>query len=378
VQLHRFVEARRQNDSLAAAVDWMWLSILHQGSIYSASPPVMWILADLLAADPNHPAAAAILGGLATLAEGCGFMANYDDAVTIAPVRCNPPGAPAWEVFAQSPLPHDGVADPSEDYFAACRVRLSSIQDTVAHAVPIVAHCIDHPDANISRNAAAAWWQITSVMPDAPDARDRLRGMIGNARHEPGVWLSAIIGLDLLGENVVPLIRHADRRIRLGAAMAKGTMGQRESLDELVSALGDLEWLERTFPKGLAHKDMRLRFHIRSALLERCSPTMADPTIIGILKNLIVQHGSPLTANVEWGPILRWAFPERLAKLPIRDEDMLPLPKRLDAAQRTLLEALTKNDDIWNPRMGNANLAFRYVQLPHDRSAILRCLAAAS
>src|SRR5262249_16250831 len=109
VQLHRFLDARRQNDSLAAAVDWICSSIRHRGSIYSASPPVMWILADLLAADPNHPAAAAILGGLAILAEGCGCITNDDDGVAVAPVRRNPPGAPAWEVFARSPLPHDGV-----------------------------------------------------------------------------------------------------------------------------------------------------------------------------------------------------------------------------------------------------------------------------
>ena len=35
----------------------MWGSILHQGSNYSASTPVLWILIDLLAAGPEHPAA---------------------------------------------------------------------------------------------------------------------------------------------------------------------------------------------------------------------------------------------------------------------------------------------------------------------------------
>src|SRR5262245_37901500 len=70
-----------------------------------------------------------------------------------------------------------------------------------------------------------------------------------------------------------------------------------------------------------------------------------------------------------------WVFPERRAKLPMRDEDMLPLPQRLNAAQRIVLNALTKKSDIWNTRSGNVSLAFRRVQLPHDRASILQCLA---
>src|SRR5262249_45402263 len=69
-------------------------------------------------------------------------------------------------------------------------------------------------------------------------------------------------------------------------------------------------------------------------------------------------------------------LPERRAKLPIRDEDMLPLPQRLNRAQQVVLAALTKNSVIWNRSLGNAYLAFRRVQLPQDRAKILQCLAA--
>jgi len=54
----------------------------------------------------------------------------------------------------------------------------------------------------------------------------------------------------------------------------------------------------------------------------------------------------------------------------------LPLPQSLDAAQRVVLDALTTKSDIWDRRSGNASLALRRVQLPHDRASILRCLAA--
>jgi hypothetical protein len=375
-QLRSFVLAERSSDELESAVDWLWGSILHQGSVYSASPPVLWVLVDLLAAFPDHPATEDILSGLATLAEGCLLMREEPDASTDVPVRCNAPGDPVWEVWVNAPLPHaqDGVP---EEYFLACRVRASCIAQAVAHAVPVVASCLDHPSDHVRGAAGAAWWSVVQVVPNAPNAKGLLEGMIGNARFEPGVWLSAIIGLDLIGQSVAPLLQDDDRRIRLGAAMAKGTRDMKSSTDELTRALRDLEWLEHTFPQGLAHGDMHLRFHVLSALLERCSPETAGATVIDALGHLITQRASAFTADFEWGPILLWVFPERRAKLPIRDEEMLPLPQRLAAAQRVVLDALTKKSDIWDRRWGNASLALRRVQLPHDRASILQCLAAA-
>jgi hypothetical protein len=285
-----------------------------------------------------------------------------------------PTGDPAWEVWVNAPLPHVLGGVP-KDYFLACRVRASCIAQTIAHAAPVVARCLDHPSDDVRCAAAAAWWSVVQVVPGTPHAKDHLEMMIGNARFDPGVWLSAIIGLDLLGQDVAPLLLDADR-IRLGAAMAKGTRGVKSSTDELAGAVRDLEWLEHTFRQGLAHRQMHLRFHVLSALLDRCSPQTAGPTVIEALGHLIKQHASAFTADFEWGPILFWVFPERRAKLPIRDEDMLPLPQRLNAAQRVVLDALTKKSDIWNRKSGNASLALRRVQLPYDRASIVQCLAA--
>src|SRR5262249_61217802 len=117
---------------------------------------------------------------------------------------------------------------------------------------------LDYPSDSVRHRAAAPWLSVVPIVPKAPKAKERLEGIIGNARFDPGAWLSAIIGLDLLGQNVAPLLLDADRRIRLGAAMAKGTSGVKSSNDELAGALRDLEWLKQTFPQGLAHRDMHL------------------------------------------------------------------------------------------------------------------------
>jgi hypothetical protein len=221
VHLRRFVFAERPSDDLGSAVDWLWGSILHQGSLYSASPPVIWVLVDLLAAFPDHPAAEAILGGLATLAEGCLLMREEPEASTDVPVRCNAAGDPVWEVWVTAPLPEVQDEVP-EEYFSACRVRASSIAQTVAHAAPVVARCLEHPSDHVRRAAGATCCLVVQVVPNALNAKDHLEGIIGNTRFEPGVWLSAIIGLDLLGQSVAPLLLDADRRIRLGAAWRRG------------------------------------------------------------------------------------------------------------------------------------------------------------
>src|SRR5262245_65748169 len=70
MHLRRFVFAERPSDDLEAAVEWLWNSSLHQGNRYSASPPVIWGLVELLAARPASREGEAILGGSGTSAQG--------------------------------------------------------------------------------------------------------------------------------------------------------------------------------------------------------------------------------------------------------------------------------------------------------------------
>ncbi len=75
-----FVSSTASDEALNKSIDWMWGSILHQGSIYSASTPVLWILIDLLAAWPEHPAAESILRGVQTVVDAIPeFRDSYDD-----------------------------------------------------------------------------------------------------------------------------------------------------------------------------------------------------------------------------------------------------------------------------------------------------------
>ena len=75
-----FLTSTASTEELKESIDWLWGSILHQGSVYSASTPVLWILIDLLAAWPEHPAAESILRGVQTVIDFMPLIGDdYDD-----------------------------------------------------------------------------------------------------------------------------------------------------------------------------------------------------------------------------------------------------------------------------------------------------------
>src|SRR5687767_5201489 len=94
-----FVSSTASNETLNKSIDWMWGSILHQGSIYSASTPVLWILIDLLAAWPEHPAAESILRGVQTVVDAIPHIRDSYDDECGSPVDENGDSEPAYEVW---------------------------------------------------------------------------------------------------------------------------------------------------------------------------------------------------------------------------------------------------------------------------------------
>lgn len=85
--LEVFLRSTASTEELSESIDWMWVSILHQGSVYSASTPVLWILIDLLAAWPQHPAAESILRGVQTVADGIPRLGDGYDEECGSPVQ---------------------------------------------------------------------------------------------------------------------------------------------------------------------------------------------------------------------------------------------------------------------------------------------------
>lgn len=369
--LEVFLSSTASNDELSASIDWMWASILHQGSIYSATTPVLWILIDLLAAWPEHPAAESILSGVHTAIEVIPLFSDGYDEKCGAPAQQNRHGEPVYETWVRDPLPtHSDDAVGNELYFKACHVTKRQLQALTRHSMPVIQASLNHRDGATRVAAVAAGLGALQALPKEATLTE-LSNVIGNPQFEPGAWVSAAMVLSELGHDFSSLLEHSDRRTRLAAAMSSSTLRDRRSVAEFVSALSEPEWIEAEFPNGAAHLGMHLRFYVLTALLDRVTAEQAENTVVEALCTLIRKRAGPYTVDMEWGPMLHWAFSERVVSLPYEGKPAA-LPDRLTQTQSAVLQALCDKAELWNPKNGNASLAFKRVQLPFDRGQLQR------
>lgn len=373
-QLEVFLDPASSEKALGEAVDWMWGSILHQGNIYSASAPVICILIDLIGARPEHQAAAAILRAVQTITDGLQYFGDSEGDNRV-PLQSNKPGEPLYEVWCEQSLPSsiDNIEDDHDAYFKAAPIRSSLLRDVVRRAIPVVQFHLKHSEGSTRTSAVSAALGALQVVPDDATSLTELINIIGDPEFDPGTWISVAMVFAELGYDMSHLFEAADRRIRLAVAMSVSTASDHWSVAELASAVSEPEWLEAEFPKGAAHLDMHLRFHVLRALLERTRPETVDSDAIDAICTLIEKRAHKYTVDFEWGRILRWAFHERLIELPHKGE-IASLPDTLTVAQTAILRTLCAKADLWDPTNGNASLAFNYVQLPYDRKTLTELL----
>lgn len=372
MQLKRLTQPNPSKEALKRGIDWMWGSLLHQGTLYSASIPVLWILIDLIAARPRHPAAESILFALQTLCEDLIYRRDEGDVDLPEPLRRSAPGEPLYEVRSEQPLPRssdDAVGNRA--YFSAAQVSQQLLRELIRHAIPVIHHCLTHPLKAVRSAAVAASVGVLQVEPEEIEPLIDLNGIIGNPDYEPGSWISVAMILGARGHALNDQLNHTDRRIRLAAAMASSTATDPRSVTELAAAIAEPEWLEESFPDGAAHLDMQLRFHLLEALLARRAAASVERPVVAALCTLIRTSCSKYTVDFGWGPLLYWAFPERRIALP-QQHPFAPPPARLNSVQAAILQAICENAELWDPHSGNIRMAYSRIQLPYDRNLLCR------
>lgn len=281
-------------------------------------------------------------------------------------------GDPVYEAWVSKPLPTDiDDAVNNQEYFKAFVVTKRQLQALIRHSIPVVQASLNHSDATTRTAAVAAGLGALQVIPKDAAPLIELVNVIGSPHFDPGAWVSAAMVFGELGHDFSALFEHPDRRMRLAAAMSSSTLHDPRSVAELASALSEPEWLEAEFPSGAAHLALHLRFHVLTVLLERVKASDAENAVVEALCTLIRKRAHPYTADMEWGPVLHWAFSERIVSLP-HEGELAPLPAALTQTQSAILRALYEKADLWNPRNGNASLAFKRVQLPFDRMRLGR------
>jgi hypothetical protein len=104
---------------------------------------------------------------------------------------------------------------------------------------------------------------------------------------------------------------------------------------------------------------------------EHSSASDAENTVVEAVCTLIHKRANRYSADMEWGRVLHWAFAERIVSLPHKG-NLAPLPDAPTQTQLTILRALCDKAELWDPKNGNASLAFKRVQLPFDRLRLRR------
>ncbi len=342
----------------------------HQGNVYSASIPIVWLLSELLAAAPDHPAGAAILEALRVIAEAT-YWADDDLDSDREPTHRSRASEPLYEAWVSQPTAQNGLDD--DEYFTAATVRKELAVKLLSHAEPVVKESLSNRDARVRFAAVGAAVSCYAALPDLRPRLQQLRRLIGDKNHDPGSWLS--IAMTIPSEDDEPdWLAHDDRRLRLVGALDPTRASDDRSIAQLAESLSDAEWVRSTYRSGLAHLDMHARFHLLEALLERTTAESASEAALDAIRDVLRNTTKPVVGQ-EWGPILRWAFPERSLEPPFPD-NADPLPATLSHVQRVVLSTLVGNKALWDHRFGTARLWFKRVQLPYERKAIRRLLRA--
>ncbi|MFD8785016.1 HEAT repeat domain-containing protein [Kitasatospora sp. NPDC059599] len=309
------------------------MSVLHQGSLYSATAPAALFIAGILPDpctlavhesffpwdDRRRPLRAALLDWLGQFAES----AAWDD-----------------EDLAD---PQD--TDEAEELEAvhACRAVRPQILDAALRF-------LDDQDETVREAALGAVTHLLTAddladrIPAAADRLEHIARNRGRRRERAGTLLT----LAHWGRDTAPLLTDDDPAVRTCAAL--GTADP-SAAGVLLAALTDPVAVDSWFEEPLPQTDGRFRFTVLRALLDRAEDFEQILPAALALVPLCSQH----TVDRDWGPLLALAFPEP-------HTPATPLTH----AQNALLAALVDQDRCWGP-IANRDAWLRSAGLPADR-----------
>lgn len=324
----------------ARALGQLDMSVLHQGSLYSATAPAALFVAAILA----HPR---------TLArhETC---FPWDERVR--PLRA---ALLEWLGLVADSAAHgeSGDVEPRDDP----RV-IGSVRATRPELYRAVAPHLRGDD----RDVRAAALETVSALFEGPEFADRateaaklLRAGLDDVteRRERAVIVTT---LGAWGEDTRDLLSDPDPAVRACAALADACAESPEATHEILQALGAPAAIDEWFGEPLPYTEGPLRHALVVTAIERATFEELLPAALAM-----VPLSSNLTVAHDWGPLLAAAFPSGF----VESNELTP-------AQSRYLGALVERDAVW--RFGHLTASwFQKVGLPADRDAVRTLLRTA-
>jgi hypothetical protein len=358
-----------------AAFEHLHGAVIHQGTIYSVTPAAVRSVAGLLA----EPALRRLpVRGKPALSAALNFLSEVATSVDFADVAGAAPPEPSDDDVAElsrqlrdadaGGLGGEGLGWDSELIGVLMHRALLALRDLVGEVLAAVLPLLSDAEAEIWRvavNTAAQWGALSPGDAGTPAIASLLRQHL-DTREGREERAGLVLALGKLGSDVSPWLDDPDEAVRACAALF--VQGERANA-ELVSALTRPERIDTWFKHRLAAFPMRGRFALLAELVAR-KPQLEDilPAALAL-----IAHSSTMTVDIEWGRILHMAFPEATAAF--KPGVSPPPPTRLTSAQRAVVEALVANPALWDPRNGNASLAWKRVGLTNARADVITFLS---
>jgi hypothetical protein len=359
----------------------------HQGSIYPATGPALPFLIHALRHTEAGPRIRAALLGL------LGGIARE--------------AAAGWDQGSASQKSHDPGLDPWEGAF-------QEILANVWQGVDLFVRLLQgDPDADVRMHAAhvlgvLAGWGPAYVPRGLPVGFDGLlEALLGRLEAEKDALalssvafaLGRVLAYDAKVRTTLRKLlegRTTHQAVRVAAALVlvEADAEQHEELtavDVLIETMSRASETDLLFqPRTGEGRDYtrwspwvwgKLRFRIGTTL---CAWSAGDEgRMQRVLPALLVgvRSATGYTAATDIGPILGWLWPGREIRMTRTQEGkwdrQLPpavTAEELKGARHAVVQACYENAQIWNPPIGNTDLAFMQVGLPQSRAELGKLL----
>lgn len=344
--------------AVKAALTHLDSAILHQDTVWTATPPVVVEVVDLVTAPQGHLELAALVRWL-------GWVMDAVRDLDVGPEPIPVPDEAEVEAFlAANAEEHDSAwGMPVLDLLM--RQAVVDVRALAPRIAEAVVPLLDHADDEVRHEALSALGSAAGLVPatDRQPLQQHLTALVSGSdnRDEKAARLLALGAAD---GNTSPWLTDPDPAVRACAALGDPSpTATAVLLDVLRDPSGCDAWFDRRPPQLHVH----VRFVLLSNLLSREVPLTELVPVATAMIALV--DGFDLDRVV--GPILQRTFPEVEFTPGVR-----PAPaQHWSEAQCAIVAALVGNDRIWDPTDGNAHLARMRVGLPEGRDAVAALLA---
>ncbi|WP_017544862.1 hypothetical protein [Nocardiopsis prasina] len=366
-----------KGEERAEALAYLNGVILHQGTVYPATPPAALFVAGLLADPVGDLPVSDPLGGAAGAPSDplrphlLGFLADVARAVT--------------EVSAGRSLAHMiELADPGEqrDELDALLTRMARgdtegdeglwedpLLDTVFHAalrdlhlaapalLGAVRPLLTHADGRVRQQAVTASGALSRLGEGPEVDLSGAADLAENRDQGAAIVLALVEG----GRDTSAFLTHPDQAIRACAALSEHLEDDPVALGELRTALADPSAADSWFQDRPGFFPGHVRSSLVDALVARSGP--GDAADLLPVFRALAGVASVFTSESDLAGLLRLA-------MGVTEETTVPGVVSPTDLQRAYLRAVADNDRLWSTGVASLSPVLHGLGLPSDREAL--------